>query len=187
MFTGPTPASIRSAAASTDLGDRTSISKATPPSELATALAPSRFTSVTTAFAPRSANSRAHASPIPLAPPVTTAIRPVRRKDMRPYPLRIFGILAGRDASGKSGLLPALAESGTGDHGFDAADQMTEAEFDHRVDIERRRIGNQIGFHDLALLRIQIVQAVGDIDRAVALGCLPPSLEAQQHVGRADG
>ena len=54
----------------------TSQETAIAPMSSATARAPSTFTSATATFAPSSQNARAHAAPIPLAPPVTTTTRP---------------------------------------------------------------------------------------------------------------
>src|SRR4051794_35389539 len=51
-------------------------SKAAPSSSPATSRAPSRFMSVTATRAPSAASRRQVAAPIPLAPPVTSAIRP---------------------------------------------------------------------------------------------------------------
>src|SRR5262245_38564597 len=47
---------------------------ARPPISFATVRAPSALRSTTATFAPSAANARAHAAPMPLAPPVTTAI-----------------------------------------------------------------------------------------------------------------
>jgi hypothetical protein len=74
-----------STVSSATVSDR-STCHAVPPISAATtsAWAPSR--SATTTRAPSAASRRAHASPMPLAPPVTKAVRPAR-----PMPTSCFG------------------------------------------------------------------------------------------------
>lgn len=76
MFAGPTSCSIRSARTSRPAEKPTSIGKAMPPTLSATASARAESMSATTTRAPRAARTSAHDLPIPLAPPVTRAIRP---------------------------------------------------------------------------------------------------------------
>src|SRR3954453_22346867 len=63
-------------AAPIDSVEVTFSSKAAPSSSPATSRAPSRFMSVTATRAPPAASRRQVAAPIPLAPPVTSAVRP---------------------------------------------------------------------------------------------------------------
>src|SRR4029453_12334511 len=56
--------------------------QAVPPSSSARAAAPDASTSATTTFAPRAASARAQAAPIPLPPPVTSALRPFKELSM---------------------------------------------------------------------------------------------------------
>ena len=75
LLTRMSQSKLRAAKASTS--SRSTV-QAVPPSSSARAAAPEASTSATTTFAPRAASARAQAAPIPLAPPVTSALRPFR-------------------------------------------------------------------------------------------------------------
>jgi hypothetical protein len=59
--------------------------QASPPTSPASACAASPLRSATIVRAPAAAKARTHAAPIPLAPPVTSALRPLRSVMTRPF------------------------------------------------------------------------------------------------------
>lgn len=67
---------------STAAGSVTSVATNSPPTASAAAAPASAFVSAMTTWAPSEASRLAVASPIPLAPPVTTAVRPGSRRQM---------------------------------------------------------------------------------------------------------
>src|SRR5215217_6004612 len=75
LFTRMSQSRLRVASESTSIR---STAQEVPPTSSASAAAPAESTSATTTFAPRAASSLTHAAPIPLAPPVTRALRPFK-------------------------------------------------------------------------------------------------------------
>ena len=92
LLTRMSASSSRSSSAATS---RRSTAQAFPPISSASDLAATSSTSATVTRAPRPASSRAQAAPIPLAPPVTTAVRPVQIRSCERLPLGlrdVFGV-----------------------------------------------------------------------------------------------